>query len=340
MLQITLLELLSQSMAVTYFVKNERKIDMSQTVAIPKGLSEIGKKYLKDHNVEIIELKSFSDDEILSKAKNADGIILMTDPFSNDLVRHLPNLKIVARHGVGYDNIDPIFLENNHIWATITPNANAETVAEVTIAEIFDLSKNITSISEKMRQGDFEYKNDHLGFNLSGKTIGIAGYGRIGKKVAQKADALGMDVLIYDPFVTQSNVGTLVSKKDLLLDSDIVTLHMAVTDDTKHFIDGEALKRMKSSSYLVNLGRGALVDQPALIDSLRNHEISGAALDVFDQEPLPLDNDLYKLDNVLLTPHIASNTTNAMNSMALDSAKEIVQVLSNKLPNWPINRVQ
>ncbi|MDN2452042.1 MULTISPECIES: phosphoglycerate dehydrogenase [Lactobacillaceae] len=313
---------------------------MSQTVAIPKGLSEIGKKYLKDHNIEIIELKSFSDDEILSKAKNADGIILMTDPFSNDLVRHLPNLKIVARHGVGYDNIDPIFLENNHIWATITPNANAETVAEVTIAEIFDLSKNITSISEKMRQGDFEYKNDHLGFNLSGKTIGIAGYGRIGKKVAQKADALGMDVIIYDPFVTQSNVGTLVSKKDLLLDSDIVTLHMAVTDDTKHFIDGEALKRMKSSSYLVNLGRGALVDQPALIDSLRNHEISGAALDVFDQEPLPLDNDLYKLDNVLLTPHIASNTTNAMNSMALDSAKEIVQVLSNKLPNWPINRVQ
>lgn len=326
-------------MVATYFVKDERKNFMNKTVAIPKGLAEVGKKYLKDNDINIVELASFSDDEILEKAKDVDGIILMTDPFNNAIVQHLPNLKIVARHGVGYDNVDYAFLATKGIWVTITPNANADTVAEVTIAEIFDMSKNITAIAEKMRLGDFNYKNNHLGFDLAGKTLGVAGYGRIGKKVAQKADALGMKVIIYDPFVTQTTIGTLVSKDELLSDADIITLHMAVTDDTNNFIDSVALKSMKKSSYLVNLGRGALVDQEALINSLKNHDISGAALDVFDQEPLPLTNDLYTLDNVLLTPHIASNTVNAMNRMALDSAKEVVKVLSNENPTWPVNRI-
>ncbi|WP_275510437.1 NAD(P)-dependent oxidoreductase, partial [Oenococcus oeni] len=140
----------------------------------------------------------------------------------------------------------------------------------------------------------------------------VMGYGRIGRQVAEKANALGMDVLIFDPFVKETKIGKLVDRDTLISQSDVITLHLAVTDQTIHGFGKRELEMMKKSASLINLGRGALVDEQALIDALKTKQINGAALDVFDEEPLPLTSEFYKLDNVLLTPHIASNTKECM----------------------------
>lgn len=311
---------------------------MSQKVVIPCALSQAGKDYLINHGFETIEVPDDREDTIVKYGQDAEGIILMTDPFSNEAIRSLPNLKIIARHGVGYDNVDPGFAESEGVWVTITPHANAATVAETTVAELFDVSKNLTSISQKMREGDFSYKQTHMGFDLAGKTLGIMGYGRIGKMVAKKASALDMNILIFDPYVSTAKLGKLVDRDTLLTESDIITLHLVVTPETKKGISEKEFKQMKKTSVLINLGRGALVDQEALITALRTGEIGGAALDVFNEEPLPLTSELYKLENVLLTPHIASNTFECMSRMAVDAASEVVRVLSGSQPQWPVNK--
>jgi D-3-phosphoglycerate dehydrogenase len=190
-----------------------------------------------------------------------------------------------------------------------------------------------------MRKGNFDYKNSHRGFNLAGQTLGIMGYGRIGKQVAKLAHAFGMKILIYDPFVKTTNIGSLVNREDIFRQSDVLTLHMAVTADNQAGIGSKEFALMKDTALLINLGRGALVNQDELIEALRDKEIAGAALDVFNEEPLPLDSELYQLENVLLTPHIASNTKNAMENMAVDAANEVIKVLNGESPQWAVNKI-
>lgn len=313
---------------------------MTKTVAIPQNLAQAGKDYLTQHGMTLVELDDMSTAAIAQQAKEVDGIVLMTDPFGNELADQMPNLKVIARHGVGYDNVDQDFWGQQGVWVTITPNANAATVAETALAEMLDLSKDLTGQSTAMRRGDGQYKVTHLGFDLAGKSLGIMGFGRIGRALGKLVQSLNMRVLIYDPFVQQTDLGELVDRDTLLRESDVISLHMAVTPENKQGIGEREFTMMKDSAYLVNLGRGALVDQAALIAALKAHTIAGAALDVFDEEPLPLNSPFFSLDNALLTPHIASNTREAMDRMAVDSASEVVRVLQGKAPQWAVNQVQ
>lgn len=312
---------------------------MKKSVVIPKNLSQKGKDTLLHAGFNLVELEDLSASSVIKTAPDAVAIILMTEPFENFDKAKMPNLKIIARHGVGYDNVDDDFWGKNGVYVTITPNANASTVAETTFAEILDLSKILTVTSNEMRKGNFNYKNNHRGFNLAGKTLGIMGYGRIGKQVAKLAHAFGMKILIYDPFVKTTNIGSLVNREDIFRQSDVLTLHMAVTADNQAGIGSKEFALMKDTALLINLGRGALVNQDELIEALRDKEIAGAALDVFNEEPLPLDSELYQLENVLLTPHIASNTKNAMENMAVDAANEVIKVLNGESPQWAVNKI-
>lgn len=313
---------------------------MTKTVAIPRNLAQAGKDYLTQHGMTLVELDDMSTATIAQQAKEVDGIVLMTDPFGNELADQMPNLKVIARHGVGYDNVDQDFWGQQGVWVTITPNANAATVAETALAEMLDLSKDLTGQSTAMRRGDGQYKVTHLGFDLAGKSLGIMGFGRIGRALGKLVQSLNMRVLIYDPFVQQTDLGELVDRDTLLRESDVISLHMAVTPENKQGIGEREFAMMKDSAYLVNLGRGALVDQAELIAALKAHTIAGAALDVFDEEPLPLNSPFFSLDNALLTPHIASNTREAMDRMAVDSASEVVRVLQGQTPQWAVNQVQ
>lgn len=305
---------------------------MSKKVAVPIDVAETGKELLSNNGFEVIELPDKKISTLLDMASDAFGIILGTAPFPNETIAKMPNLKIIARNGVGYDNLDVKFMQAHGIYVTITPLANASTVAETTLAEIFDLSKNLTNDSNQMRHGNWNYKNSHQGFDLAGKTLGILGYGRIGKMVAKKMSALDMNILICSPHATESEFGTIVDRDVIFEKSDVISLHMPVLPATKEGVAAREFKMMKKSAVLINLARGALIKTDDLIAALKNGEIKGAALDVFDEEPLPLSSELYQLDNVLLTPHIASNTVECMNRMAYDAASEIVRVGKNEQP--------
>lgn len=313
---------------------------MSQKVAVPAGLSQAGKDYLTDHGFELVETKDQHADTLSREAADVDGIVLMTDPFPNDLREKMPNLKVIARHGVGYDNVDQDFWGEHGVWVTITPNANASTVAETTLGAMFNVADNLTPDINHLRNGDWGWAGSHKGFDLAGKTLGIMGYGRIGRQVAKKASALDMKIIAYDPFAKSDDYATIVSRDELLKESDIITLHMLVTPETTHGISTREFQMMKPTATLINFGRAALVDQQAMQAALKNGEIAHAFVDVFDEEPLPKDDPWFSTPNVTLTPHIASNTVECMNRMATDAASEVARVLNGEKPQWNVNQVK
>ncbi|GAD16475.1 phosphoglycerate dehydrogenase [Lentilactobacillus otakiensis] len=311
---------------------------MTDKVLVPAQLHPDGKRYLRDHGFDVVELLRANAENILKNGKDAAGMILFVDPIGEPVISQMPNLKIIARHGVGYDSVDLDASARHGVWVTTTPNANAVTVAETTLAEIMDVSKKLTKDSIEMRSGNFGYSLSHLGFELEGKTLGILGYGRIGRLVAKKASGLGMQILIHNRTPKESPYGEFVDLDTLMEKSDVLTLHLAANPQTRHIIGRKQLSEMKRSSVLINLGRGALVNTDALIDALKSGSIAGAALDVFDEEPLPMDSELFKLDNVLLTPHIGSSTVESFSRMATDAASEVVRVLNGEQPQWPVNQ--
>lgn len=311
---------------------------MSKKVIVPETLSQAGKDYLTDRGIKLIEVDGHSTDSLLAHGRDADGMIIFLNHIGEAVLSQLPKLKVIARHGVGYDNVDLAASAKHGVWVTNTPNANAATVAETTLAEIFDLSKNLTKISMEMREGNSTYSQSHLGFDLAGKTLGIIGYGHIGQQVAKKASALDMEILIYNRSQKQSPYGKFVDLTTLLKTADVVTLHLAANPKTRHIIGAEQLAMMKPSSVLVNLSRGSLVDTDALIAALTSHQLAGAALDVFEEEPLPMSSKLFQFDNVLLTPHIGSSTVESFSRMAVDAASEVVRVLDGEKPKWPVNQ--
>lgn len=312
---------------------------MGKKIAVPVFLSQEGKDYITSHGMELVEIPDMKAETIAGQAADVDGIVEMVDPFPNTMADKMPNLKIIALHGVGYDNVDQDYFGRQGIWVTITPHANASTVAETTLAAMLDLSKNYTTVVNKMAAGDWNYAGAHKGVDLAGKTLGIIGFGRIGRMVAQKASALDMKIIAYDPFAKDTGDVQLVNRDELLKTSDFITLHMLVTPETTHGFGAREFSLMKKSAYLINFGRAALVDQEAEQSALNHGEIAGAAVDVYDQEPLPADDPWRTTKNVLLTPHIASNTRECMARMAVDAASECVRVMNGEKPQWPVNQL-
>ncbi|WP_282155475.1 hydroxyacid dehydrogenase [Cytobacillus gottheilii] len=317
---------------------------MNYKVLIPQDIAQEGKDFLLEKGYEVKVGSGTDEATVIAEGKDADAVLLRTSVVDRKILESLPNVKIVARHGVGFDNVDIQAAADLGIWVTNTPLSNAKTVAETTFALILTAAKNIIDVSQKMREGDFFYKNQHKGMDLEGKKLGILGFGRIGKMVAKQADAFDMEVLVYDPFVSSSVEGfpniKIVDREELFKQADIVTLHLPSTDETKNSIGEKEFSLMKESAYFINLARGEIVNEPELISSLKNKQIRGAVLDVFSQEPLPMDHPLFDLENVILTPHIASNTEECMARMALHAAMEIDRVLSGEKPSWPVNSPQ
>ncbi|MEO1781267.1 hydroxyacid dehydrogenase [Enterococcus diestrammenae] len=312
---------------------------MAKKVYIPQDIAEVGKTYLQDRGYEIVMGTSTDAGTVVEEAQGAEGVLLRLMPFTKEIIQQLPNLKVIARHGVGFDNVDIASATEAGVWVTITPMANASSVAETTLTLLLNLAKRIQSDVDHMRQGDFFYKNQNKGMDLAGKTVGLVGYGKIGREFARKMGALDVDVLVHDPFIKACEYGQLVSRDELLAKADFVSLHLPATAETEGSFGAAEFKKMKNSASLINVARGSLVDEPALIAALENGDIAGAALDVYSQEPLPLDHPFYSMENVLLTPHIASNTVETMDRMALHAAQEIHRVLSGGNPEWPVNRV-
>ncbi|MFA4700649.1 D-2-hydroxyacid dehydrogenase [Pyrococcus kukulkanii] len=302
---------------------------MKVLVAAP--LHEKAIQILKDAGLEVIYEEYPDEEKLLELVKDVDAIIVRSKPkVTRRVIENAPKLKVIARAGVGLDNIDVEAAKEKGIEVVNAPGASSRSVAELAIGLIFAVARKIAYADRRMREGVWA-KKECMGIELEGKTIGIIGFGRIGYQVAKIARALGMNILLYDPYPNEERAkevgGKFVDLETLLKESDIVTLHVPLLDSTYHLINEERLKLMKKNAILINAARGAVVDTNALVKALQEGWIAGAGLDVYEEEPLPKDHPLTKLDNVVLTPHIGASTYEAQERAGVEVAEKVVKIL-------------
>ena len=311
-------------------------------VFITREIPEIGINLLKEkgYEVEIGPEEKISREELIEKVKGVDAILsVLTEKIDGEVMESAgEQLKIVANYAVGYNNIDVEEAKKKNIMITNTPGVLTEAVAEHTIAFLFAIAERIVEADSFMRAGKYKAWGPKmlLGADVQGKTLGIIGLGRIGSAVAQRMqDGFDVKIIYYDlkrNEELEEKFGMEYRElDDLLKESDFVSIHTALTDETRHLINAEKLALMKPSAYLINTARGPIVDEMALIESLKGKKIAGAALDVFEKEP-ELMPGLTDLNNVVLTPHIASATEGTRNKMSEMAAKNIIAVLDGETP--------
>jgi len=273
----------------------------------------------------------------------ASGIGVRLTPITAELIAAAPRLKVIAKHGVGYDNIDVSAATSRRIAVVFTPRANAVSVSEHILSLMLCLANRICMANADLKAGRFKQREDYLGMELKGKTLGIIGLGRIGSETARKCkSAFGMNVMVYDPYLSAQTFELTGYRRvddpgPLLETADVVVLCVPLTEATANMIGAGELARMKPTALLVNTSRGGLVDESALHDALVDGRIAGAAMDTFVNEPVSPDNPLLSLANFIATPHVAGATGEAMRRMATDLAEEIVRVLNGERPLYPVN---
>jgi len=280
-----------------------------------------------------------SKEELIEECKDADALIVGIAEVTEELIKQSNKLKIIARHGIGYDNIDVKTATEEGIFVTNTPGVNIQSVAEFTFGLILSLVRNIASADVNMKSGGWR-KKDYWGIELEEKTIGIIGFGKIGRRVGILAKCFGMKVLAYDPYISEEKISKVGAKKvnieNLLANSDIISLHVPLTGETDGLIGEREISLMKKEAYLINVSRGKIVQEKALYKALVDKQIAGAALDVFSEEP-PVDYSLIKLPNVVATPHIAAWTETARKRMALTAAEQVIMALQRRVPTYSVN---
>ncbi|KUJ98979.1 MAG: Phosphoglycerate dehydrogenase [Thermococcales archaeon 44_46] len=305
---------------------------MKVLVAAP--LHERAIEILKNAGLEVV-YEEYPDQEKLKElVKDVSAIIVRSKPkVTKEIIDAAPSLKVIARAGVGLDNIDVEYAKSKGIEIVNAPAASSRSVAELAIALIFNVARKVAFADRKMREGIWA-KKQCMGFELEGKTLGVVGFGRIGYQVAKIANALGMKLLLYDPYPNEERAkevgGRFVELEELLRNSDVVTIHVPLLESTYHLINEEKLKLMKPTAILINTSRGPIVDTNALVKALQEGWIAGAGLDVFEEEPLPKDHPLTKLDNVVLTPHIGASTVEAQERAGIEVAEKVVKILKGE----------
>ncbi|MFR5601424.1 MAG: hydroxyacid dehydrogenase [Lachnospiraceae bacterium] len=315
---------------------------MGMKVLVPQAIAEEGIRDLLSFGYEVKMGSGAKEEDLIRDVVDCDAILLRTAPVTRAVLEAGKQLKIVARHGAGYNNVDVEAAAELGIWVTNAPDSTTNSVAEFTLGAIIASAKRSFLLNDSLKKDDFYFKNNHKGVDLEGKTLGIAGLGRIGKRVAKKAYyGLDMKILAYDPYADPAKVPeyvTLVDWDTLFSQSDFVSLHMPLTKDNRGCVGAKEFDLMKKSAYFINCARGEVVDQEALTQAMKEEKIAGAFLDVLDTEPFDMSTPLLSMDNVVLTPHMASNTVECMMLMATQAASQIHRVLEGEQPDWPVNR--
>ena len=254
-----------------------------------------------------------ADVELVSGPEDADGVVVGADqPWDDDACRRLPRLKVVARSGIGYDNVNPAACAAHGVATCNAPDAPTVSTAEHALALMLAVTKRLKQSEQSLTDGNPRGPRAGPGtraMELDGRTLGLVGGGRIGSRLGRYAEALGMTVLLSDPYLDAAPVGELVGLDRIWAEADVVSLHAPATPETRHLVNAASLAAMQPGVVIVNCARGALVDHPALVAALDSGHVGGAGLDVTDPEPLPPDHPLLGRDNVVVTPHVASSTT-------------------------------
>lgn len=300
-------------------------------------------RLLRAAGFEVDDRPGLSRPEQIEAVADIDGLVVRSaTQVDQSLLEAAPNLRVVGRAGSGVDNIDIPSATSSGVLVMNAPGENTLAAAEHAIAMLLALCRNIAPAHRTMREGSWDRKR-FMGVELRGKTLGVVGMGRIGRTVAEAARGLGMNVLGYDPFLPPEQAGAiqveLLPLDDLLPLCDLLTLHAPRTERTTHLIDADALALCKKGVRLVNCARGGIVDESALMDAIDSGHVAGAALDVFEQEPLPTNHPLRSHEGILLTPHLGASTVEAQEKVATRIAEQMVGYLHRGVVQNAVNMV-
>ena len=307
------------------------KFVMTQAVC-PEGLQML------DGVADVYVADNQDPNNYLDEMKDADALIVRIAKCDGHAIENSPNLKVIGRTGVGYDSVDVKTATAHGIPVVITPGANNRSVAQHAVAMMFALSKNLVEAQQEMCKGNWEIRGAKKAFELEGKTIGILGLGAIGRETAKICEGCGMKVAAYDPFLSKEQVegyGAVYYEnyEDLLKVSDVVSIHVPLTDETKNMISKKQLTEMKKTALIINCSRGGIINETDLVEALKAGEIAGAGTDVFCSEPPKTDDPLLNCPNLIVSPHSAAQTREAVIKMAQMCVKGCLAVAEGK--KWP-----
>lgn len=309
---------------------------------ITEPLLEEGLRILQTAGkVKVVEHPS--QEVLMKEIVDADAIVVKFAKVTRECIEASKRLKIIAKHGVGIDNIDVETATQRGIWVTNVPTVNADSVAEFTVGLILAVARKIPEGVEQIKAGEWK-RESLLGMELKGKCLGIVGFGNIGQRVAQKISGFEMRVIAYDPYVSEEKFLQYgvqsVDLNTLLKEADIITLHLPLNGETRGLIGEKELRIVKPSAFLINAARSEIVEKYALLSALKERRLAGAAIDVFDNEPPSPEDPLLKLPNVIGTPHIAAMTREVQEKIVKTVCNDVVRVLNGQVPLNPVNWVE
>ena len=300
---------------------------MTIKIFVADDVSDTGLEPLRAASFQVHKHTGLKGKELANAVKDCEGLIVRSETrVTSELMDQAKSLRVIGRAGVGVDNIDVPAATIRGVVVMNAPDGNTITTAEHTMALLISLARSVPQANASLKAGHWERKR-FIGVELQGKTLGIIGLGRIGRVVASRARAMGMNIVAYDPFIAPDQARdleiALAPLDEVFARADFLTVHTPLTAETRGLIDREALKKMKKGSRVINCARGGLVDEEALCEAIESGHIAGAALDVFSQEPPAADNPLLKLDQVIITPHLGASTTEAQEGVAFTVAEQM-----------------
>jgi len=300
---------------------------------------------LKANGFDIIVSPSPEDEVVRKYIEDAEGVIVRTaTKLSRDTIMAAKKLKVIGRTGAGVDNVDVAAASERNIPVCNAPEANTFTVAEHAVCFMLALAKDLKIMDTAVSEGNWNIRNNYAPVDISAKTLGLVGFGKIGRAVAQICyNAFSMKIIAYDPYLppdlsTGFPFDTAGTIQQVFEKSDFVSLHIPYTKENHHLVGKKLLSGMKKNSFIINTSRGGIIDEQALAEVIKQGKISGAALDVFENEPPERDNPLLGLDKVILSPHSAALTRESSSRMAVHAAQGVIDVLKNRKPQWVFNR--
>lgn len=316
-------------------------------------IDEVGTRLLKKLG-EVRVARSLVEEDLAKEIENVDALIVRPPAIiTRKIIENAEKLKVIGRHGVGYDNIDVKAATEKKIPVTYTPGANAISVAEHTIGLMFALAKKLMPLDRATRKGEWKARDRYEGIELDGKTCSLVGLGRVGTEVARLLKAINMQVLYFDvvrkmgveerlgiewvPFSEEDKEKGIQVPEMLLKKADFLSIHVPLTKDTRKMIGARELEAIKNGAFIINTARGGILDEEALYNAIKNGKLSGAALDVFEEEPLSPQSKLLELENVIVTPHSAALTRESKKRMARIVADDVVRVLKKRRPVYIVN---
>ena len=294
---------------------------------------------------EVVIASSTDPEQVKKELADCDGCIVRVSPLPADVINSAPKLKVIGRHGVGVDNIDIVAAAKRGIPVVYAPGSNDISVAEHAVSLMTGVAKVLTQADKALKdRGDYEFRMAVKTTELFGKTVGVVGLGSIGRKVAAICkNGFNMTVIAYDKFVTaevasQLGVTLVDSLEAVMAAADFVTVHVPYNKETFHLIGAKEFAAMKKTAFFINTSRGPVVDEEALIAALEQKQFVGAGLDVFETEPPLPENPLFRMDNVVVTPHMAAHTEEGLIRMATVAAQGVLDVLNGKTPQYVANK--